>query len=263
MRKIILFSLMLILCFSMPAFSQENLTVEVNGNEVNFPDQEPFIDPDHNRTYVPLRFVSEALGGDVDWEQQSKTAIVDRNGKHIEMAIDCTSPTVDGNNKVLDAPARLMNARTVVPLRFVSEALGAKVKWVSDTRTVVITDGQQEPQEPEGDTYNVRGYNVPQETKLNIVPGSSDEDPYRYEINIVIQMHEGNIEQQYEDASSILSSKFNENDVNVLMDYVKQKKSRSDDLDKWFKLNGHKIRIYSSKTVPAIRINIWPQGVTW
>lgn len=99
--------------------------VFVNNKQVQFPDQRPFIQD--ARTYVPLRFVSEALGGDVDWD--GKAATVKRKGKNIVMNIGSTHPTVDGKSVTIDAAAQLVNGRTMVPLRFVSEALGAKVEW--------------------------------------------------------------------------------------------------------------------------------------
>jgi len=128
---------LLIIAITVPAFAGDGVTVKVNGSVVDFPDQEPFIA--NSRTFVPLRFVSEALGGKVDWEGSTQTAIVDR-GVHVEMKIGSKTPTVNGMAKALDAPARLTNGRTMVPLRFVSEALGAEVIWDGSTRTVVIND---------------------------------------------------------------------------------------------------------------------------
>ena len=105
------------------------IDVYVNSHQVAFPDQKPFIDTGANRTYVPLRFVSEALGAEVNWDGAKQTAVVVRGGKTVNMQIGSTEPTVDGKATTIDAPAILMNGRTVVPLRFVSEVLGAQVKW--------------------------------------------------------------------------------------------------------------------------------------
>ena len=127
-----------------------NIKVNVNNEPVNFPDQKPFVDNDANRTFVPLRFVSEVLGCKVDWQADSGTAIVDRPGTFIEMKTGSSQPLVNGEKKTLDAPARMMNQRTMVPLRFVSEALGCKVDWDGSTRTVIITDATAEPGVPGG-----------------------------------------------------------------------------------------------------------------
>lgn len=134
------FALLLAFVAVIPSFADYSYRVEVyiNGIKVHFPDQRPFIDTNTNRTYVPLRFVSEALGAQVNWDGASKTAIVIRDGKHIEMQIGSNTPLVNGEPVALDAPALLTNMRTVVPLRFVSEVLGAQVAW--DPPRVLITD---------------------------------------------------------------------------------------------------------------------------
>ena len=121
------------------------IRVCVNGNTVSFPDQRPFMDTKVNRTYVPLRFVSESLGAKVDWDSSSQTATVEKDSKTVSLRIGdrWTNLVLDGNQTKmeLDAPAMLMNGRTVVPLRFVSEVLGEKVTWSAELRTVYIGEG--------------------------------------------------------------------------------------------------------------------------
>ena len=147
---VIVLALFTIFMSSAHANLDYNIKVNVNNELVNFPDQKPFVDNDANRTFVPLRFVSEALGCKVEWQADSGTAIVDRPGTFIEMKTGSSQPLVNGEKKTLDAPARMMNQRTMVPLRFVSEALGCKVDWDGSTRTVIITDATTEPGVPGG-----------------------------------------------------------------------------------------------------------------
>jgi len=128
-----------------------NVKVVVNEKAVVFPDQKPFVDNRAGRTFVPLRFVSEALGCQVDWDNKTQTAIVEREGTYIEMKIGSARPVVNGETKTLDAPARVVNQRTMVPLRFVSEALGEYVDWDGKTRTVYISDVPREVTEPVND----------------------------------------------------------------------------------------------------------------
>jgi len=136
-----------VLILAVPASAGYNHKVDVfvNDNPVVFPDQKPFIDTKASRTYVPLRFVSEALGAVVDWDDSKQTAIVVRGGKKIEMRIGTNIVLVDGKTATIDAPAMLVNSRTVVPLRFVSEVLGAAVEWAapvgSGNGRVLIYDG--------------------------------------------------------------------------------------------------------------------------
>jgi len=125
-----------------------NVKVMMNDKLVEFPDQKPFVDNNASRTFVPLRFVSEALGCEVDWDSNAQTAIVEREGTYIEMIIGSAKPLVNDQTKTLDAPARLENQRTMVPLRFVSEALGEYVDWDGKTRTVYISDVPREVTEP-------------------------------------------------------------------------------------------------------------------
>ncbi len=110
---------------------QYGIEVYVNNQKVAFPDQEAFLDPSSERTYVPLRFVSEALGAKVDWNATQKTALVQDQEDEIAMAVGERVAKVNGQDRMLDAPAKLVNGRTMVPLRFVSEVLGSKVDWVA------------------------------------------------------------------------------------------------------------------------------------
>lgn len=135
-----------------------DVEVHVNGSRVEFPDQMPFIAPQTQRTYVPLRFVSEALGAIVHWDGAAKTALVSTDQKSIRMPVNSSVAKVDGADTALDAPALLVDGRTVVPLRFVSEVLGAQVDWVAPDWTgpgkVLITteDNPAEEDDPaEGD----------------------------------------------------------------------------------------------------------------
>ena len=111
--------------------------VLVDGSDVIFPDQKPFIQD--SLTYVPLRFVSLALDGIVDWNDDTKTAFVEKSGTKMSMAIGSTECFVNGIPKTIDTPAQIVNDRTMVPLRFVSETLDAKVDWDDINKIVFIT----------------------------------------------------------------------------------------------------------------------------
>jgi len=90
---------------------------------------------------VPVRFVSEALGCNVGWDNDTQTANIAKGGTWVDVAMDSKNPVitdVDSGNKTtvtIDAPAMLINGRTMVPLRFVSEALKANVSWKSPEQT--------------------------------------------------------------------------------------------------------------------------------
>ncbi|NLC62966.1 MAG: copper amine oxidase, partial [Thermoanaerobacterales bacterium] len=115
-----------------------DVTVIVNGKEVVFPDQQPYINK-NNRTMVPVRFVSESLGANVGLNNTTKTVTITKDAKNIMLTIGSNTAVVDGKAVNFDTKAEFKNDRNMVPLRFISEVLGADVSWDPDTRTVNIT----------------------------------------------------------------------------------------------------------------------------
>ena len=113
-----------------------NISVRINGKYVEF-DQPPILE--NGRTLVPLRAIFEALGADVQWDGSTQTVTATKNGTEISLQIGSTRMYVNGSAKTLDVPAKLINSRTLVPVRAISEAFGCKVDWIQDTQTVVIT----------------------------------------------------------------------------------------------------------------------------
>lgn len=111
--------------------------VVVNGNELQF-DVPPVIE--NGRTLVPMRAIFEALGAEIYWDQETKTVSAGRG--EVALAIQIGNPYANINNEAheLDVPAQIVNDRTMVPLRFVSQALGAQVGWDQATYTATITD---------------------------------------------------------------------------------------------------------------------------
>jgi len=86
----------------------------------------------NGRTMVPLRFIAEALGAKVDWNNDTRTAAVALDNKTLSVTVD---KAADG----MDVPPMIINGRTMVPLRYIGEALGCDVAWDPDTRAIDIT----------------------------------------------------------------------------------------------------------------------------
>jgi pimeloyl-ACP methyl ester carboxylesterase len=105
---------------------------DVNGIPLQS-DVAPFIDPTHDRTMVPLRLIAEALGAEVGWIQETRTVTIARGNINITLPVDAPLPGDMGQ------PA-IVNDRTFVPVRYVSEMLGATVRWDGNTRAVYIED---------------------------------------------------------------------------------------------------------------------------
>ena len=152
--KILTIVLIVTCLLSLPTSAVElPIRVVVNGTKINFPDAEPFID-ENSRTQVPIRFVGEALGANVSWDGNTKKVTITLNGKKVVLQIGNKNYEVNGQQKQMDTVALLKESRTFVPVRFVSEALGATVKWNANIRTVYIDmDGDAAPSpEPTGGT---------------------------------------------------------------------------------------------------------------
>ena len=125
--------------------SSKDITVKVDGKTIDFPDARPFIDTQSNRTMIPVRFVAENLGCKVDWNGDLRVVYIQKNDTLIELKIGVLEAIVGGKVMSLDAKAVIEENRTFVPLRFVSEALGAFVEWNRDTRTIYITTDKTVP----------------------------------------------------------------------------------------------------------------------
>lgn len=97
----------------------------------------PYIDND--RTYVPLRFISEAFGAEVIWEEDMDGCIIKKDQTTIELTFDSCEFKVNGETVVNDVPIQLRHDRTMVPVRFVAEQLGCDVYWNELNEAVVIT----------------------------------------------------------------------------------------------------------------------------
>jgi hypothetical protein len=90
------------------------------------------------RTYVPLRFVSEAFGATVSWDPVFQLIDITLGSYSIRLQIGVNFASVNGKKVSLDAAPLLNNGTTIVPVRFVSEILGSDVAWDDSTKTVTV-----------------------------------------------------------------------------------------------------------------------------
>lgn len=102
--------------------------IELNGTCM---DMYPFAHIKSGATMVPLRAVVEAIGGQVDWEQETMTASINYVGTTIELIIGEDIAYVNGEPEQLPTTAYTVDGRTFIPIRFVSEHLGQTVDWYS------------------------------------------------------------------------------------------------------------------------------------
>ena len=111
------------------------IEIRVNGTYIDF-DAAPVIVDD--RTLVPVRAIFEALGAEVWWDAETRTASAYGRDKSIEMTIDQNYFKKNGETVWLDVPAQIISDRTFVPARAIAEALDCYVTWEPSTRTVII-----------------------------------------------------------------------------------------------------------------------------
>jgi len=112
--------------------------VVINKKQIDF-DVPPVIQ--NQRLLVPLRAVFEELGAHVQWDGLTRTITAEKGEKIIYMSIDETKAVVNDSITTLEVPPIIKDNRTLIPLRFVSEALGADVGWNDRLKTAFITSG--------------------------------------------------------------------------------------------------------------------------
>ncbi len=152
-KMLLLLAAMLFVCTvftvqPVSAVGERELRVIVNKKIVDFSgDVKPFINED-NRTMVPVRFVSNELGASVDWDADTQKVTIRQAEKTIELIIGDNFALVNGERKEFDTAAVIVESRTMVPVRFISQTFGAVVDWNDLTRTVYVTMGPAEPPPP-------------------------------------------------------------------------------------------------------------------
>ena len=120
----------------MPAYAQTPISVVVDGTPIEF-DVAPFIEND--RTLVPVRGVFEAMGAEVLWDADARAVTILKGADEIYMEIDSTYILKNLNANIYDTTAKIVDDRTFIPLRAVSELLDCDVAWDESTKTVNIT----------------------------------------------------------------------------------------------------------------------------
>ncbi len=105
-----------------------DMSISVDGKAVDFPDAKPFVD-DNDRTQVPVRAVTEALGASVDWNGAEQLVTISGSGVKILLTIGSDIINVNGKPTKMDTAAAVIDERTYIPARYVAEAMGYEVKF--------------------------------------------------------------------------------------------------------------------------------------
>ncbi len=111
------------------------IKVYMNGNLISF-DVIPI--SVNGCSLVPLRAILENIGATITWDDSSQTITVRKSATTITLTIGSLTPTINGQITNMDVPAQIVNGRTLVPLRFIVDALGCKTTWDGEKRVIYI-----------------------------------------------------------------------------------------------------------------------------
>lgn len=263
--------MIMILVMCMPqVFALSQIRVRVNGSQVYFPDGQPFADA-NSRVMVPIRFISEQLGAEVKWDKDAQRVTILDSDKEIMLKIGNKEVMVNGKVKELDTAAVLKNSRTYVPLRFVSEALGATVTWDSKVRIVYINNGRDPL--PEQKVYTAGPFNfvidpdwqvsetkdswkIKTETLLRISVSETGMSLGNYMTLILSQGMIVPYSEQCDEAEQILQQVFSESKAKEIVAYARKKQGRKDALpDKKFYEGNYVVIVGGERATVNIDVN--------
>lgn len=135
MKKILSVALCVLMLFACVNVSAQNISVELDANKLEFDVPPTNID---GRVLVPVRTILEAMGATVLWNGDTKTVTSKLNSTTVIITIDSCEMRVNGEKKVIDVPAKIIDGRTLVPARAVTESFGANVLWDAHNTSVKI-----------------------------------------------------------------------------------------------------------------------------
>ena len=132
---IVLVALAMVLAFTMPAMAAQ---VFVDGQKLDVSTT-----VESGTTLVPLRAIFQALGATVNWDGSTQTVTANKAQTTVKLQIGSPTAYKNGQPVSLQVPGKIIQGSTMVPLRFVSESLGANVHWDGTTRTITITSSSE------------------------------------------------------------------------------------------------------------------------
>lgn len=128
-------SLALTLIITSPVSASSDIKILIDGEPLTM-DVAPIIVD--GRTLVPVRAILEKLGADIHWNPNTRVVTATKDSIQIQLQIDNPIAFVNNQPITLDVPPRIIDSRTLIPLRFVAENLDMLVDWIPSTRTITI-----------------------------------------------------------------------------------------------------------------------------
>lgn len=124
-------------------FAERRIKVAIDGSAMKL-DVDPVIKD--GRTLVPVRAIAEATGAEVSWNPDTYTVVAKKGNTLVYIPVNRTEARVNGKEVPLDAPATIIDGRTMVPARFVAEAFSATVGWDAESQTVTVKTEDPKPE---------------------------------------------------------------------------------------------------------------------
>lgn len=131
-------------------YSAESVSLFVNGNEITNLTMPPVILK--STTLVPAREVFEQLGAKVEWDSDLREVNMRYDEKSVKLKIDDSIADVDGNKLSMNVPPKIINNKTMIPVRFAAEAVGLDVSWDTETRIISVNKNIEQPHDNSNDT---------------------------------------------------------------------------------------------------------------
>lgn len=168
MKKLISTLLSIVMCFGLVASVQadevqQTLVMTINSPTMTVDGVSAEVDPgrgttpiiSNDRTILPVRAVVETLGGEIAWDDTTRTATITYGENTIDLVIDSNTAYLNGEPQTLDVTPVIIDDRTYLPIRFIAESLDWGVEWNEATQSVTITRTYEEEPEETPDTEAV------------------------------------------------------------------------------------------------------------
>ena len=148
-RVIISMIVAVLTIFSAISFAADEVRVQLDGQYLNFTDENgAVVNPQiiNDRTMVPMRKIFETYGAKISWNDATRTVVATTDEKEITLTIDNPVSTVkdlatgEVETVTLDSAPVIVDSRTLVPIRYISESLDKTVGWDNDERVAIIID---------------------------------------------------------------------------------------------------------------------------
>lgn len=144
------------------------------------------------RVLVPLRSIFEGLNAKVVWNNKSKTVTATKGDQTVSLKIGSKTATINGNTVYLDIPASVVKGNTMVPIRFVTEALGEEVYWNSQAKRVDIVTKSDDLSSSTITTSVGTQYGDGRDIKVDFTPSQNEGGVYEYRVMLVKDTSAGN-----------------------------------------------------------------------